>query len=217
MKNKLNAIFYPFLILILLLASSSYGKDFRVELKGKIIVFKDSDLKTGKGIEGRIYWKNFYLWGSYDNTYLRLYGQRGGNIDLFGSGVGIKIEPLKNLSLWGGIGYFSPKAELSKITNIFDGGEGVYYVMKEWEQEWGTSRPYDDPLSYSIKGNFGGGIGIDFGKEILKGLFLGFNGGYQFLRLQEYYTHGLKGDQIEGKKDRDFSGCQLGLSLKYQF
>ena len=200
------------------------AKDFDFTIKGVYSVYQDRDLlEDGKGMKGELGWKFIYLWGSWERTELRLTGQRAGNVDLFGIGLGGKVALFKPLSIFLEAGYYIPDSELARNANRY--WEGVYYKWYKTLDEVGCTpdlaRTYTD-YRYELKSGFGGSVGLDFNQEIYRGLHLNMFGGYRFLNLREDWdayhpTNRSPGNYIQTKEKRSFSGGQFGAGLSYKF
>lgn len=203
------------ILLICLIPCLGFAEDWRFDFRIRENIYQDKDLEQGKGIEGRLAYKNLYLFGSYDEAYLRLYGQRAGDISVYGAGIGAKSDINKNLTVWGQTGYYEPKAELSGNEN----GklqEGIYFKLRECRNGWGYG-DYPNVFKYDVSGNIGGAVGADFKQNIFENLQLTINVGYRFLNLKETYKQrtwtGL--DWIESKENRSFSGAMVGIGLTF--
>lgn len=197
------------------------AKDFDFTIKGVYSIYQDRDLlEDGKGVKGELQWKYIYLWGSWEQTELRLTGQRAGGIDLFGVGLGGKVTLLKPISLFVEAGYYIPNADLQKKTQIYS--EGVYYKWYRTLNEIGLES-YASQFTrykYELKPNFGGSIGLELDQEIYKGLSVNLFGAYRFLNLKEdwdAYHSTIPGCYIQTKEKRSFSGGQFGAGFSYRF
>jgi hypothetical protein len=214
-------------ILFLFFSTVSYAqekkKDFELTVDGIYVLYNDKDLRdNGTGVKATARYKWFYLWGSWESTELRLSGQQSGGIDVFGFGIGTKLEIVKGLKIFLDGGYYIPNAELEKNASDPAHNEGIKYKWYKDLEEKGLLYLYPKfpNYSYELKGNFGATIGAEFVHEIYKGVNLNLFGGYRFLNLREdwdAYPNENLGFCIQTKEKRDFSGGMFGAGLTYRF
>ena len=192
------------------------GSDLNLDVTARINVFQNESLETGVGIEARLAYDPFYLWGSYDETQLRLYGQRAGEISLYGVGLGMKYELTSGLWVWGQGGYYGPASTMEDSPENFT--ETLGHVFRNHEDTWGAPH-LSDRYGYKIGGNLGGAVGLSFDHEVYKGLRVNLNAGYRFLKLRETFYQSYAGyhNFFEFKGDRDFSGGMIGVGIVYRF
>lgn len=220
MKTLLVIPVAIFLILIGIV-TGALAKDFDFTIKGTYFIYQDKDLTTdGKGIKAELQYKYLYLWGSREQTELRLTGQRAGDISLYGVGLGGKVELVKRLSAFVEVGYYIPYSALQKSTQTY--AEGVYYKWYRCVSELGQAQYAGvfTKYTYELKSNFGGSAGLVFNQELYKGLSLNISGAYRFLNLPENWDAASPKDPnyyIQTKEKRSFSGGQFGIGLNYKF
>jgi hypothetical protein len=189
-------------------------------VKGHWNYFMDDSLEQGKGFEARVGHKWAFLWGSYDTTQMRLYGQRAGDIELLGVGGGVRLKLYDGLFLNGQIGYFHPSSTMAKDPMNF--AETLGFVIGGYIDSIGyppSSKTYYVLYDYDLRGNIGGTVGLDFSYPIYKGkLLFNLNTDYRFLKLPETFK-GIHSEAswIEFKGDRNFSGAVIGVGLIYKF
>jgi len=205
------------ILLVCLIPCLGFAEDWRFDLRVHENIYQGKDFEQGKGIEGRLAYKNLYIFGSYDGSRLRLYGQRAGGFSVHGVGLGAKSDVNKNLTIWGQVGHYRPEADLSGNENgKFQ--EGMVYKLRELRNGWGYGA-YPNIFKYEVSGNIGGAVGGDFKQDVFENLQLTINVGYRFLNLRETWkqrTHnGL--DWIESKENRSFSGAMVGVGLIFRW
>lgn len=204
----------------LILPFYAQAKDFEITLKGVYTIYQDRDLREdGKGIKGEVRWKYLYLWGTWEQTEMRLTGQVAGNLNLYGVGVGTKIKVLKPLSVFIETGYYIPSSDLQKNTMKYAEGVGYYWVrtLKEIGLDNEFFRGFNR-YRYEIKPNIGGSIGLEFEQVIYKNLSLNLFGAYRLLNLKEDWdAFNSIGQNIQTKEKRSFSGGQFGIGLSYRW
>jgi hypothetical protein len=226
---KLNRLCLPFAYLFIIIfltvcllnTPAQAERNFSFEVSSRWNVFADKDLKGGYGLEGRLNYQindvKFFLFGSYDNSYLRIAGQEAGNLNIMGLGGGLSIDIFKHLTLGTEIGYFTPLSDLEKNQN--HGGDVYELRWREWGKVYtfDTSR-FTDSYDYKISGAFGGAVWVDLHTEIYKGLSLGVNFAYRFLDFEEYWKASSPSiGYIEFKEKRNMSGAVFGAVLEYRF
>jgi len=213
-------------IALLLLAGNSYAeekeKNFDFSIKGAYSIYQDKDLaKDGKGIKGELRYKYAYLWGSWEQTELRLTGQRAGDIALYGVGLGGKVMVLKPFSIFLEVGYYIPSSELED--NAMTYREGVYYKWLKTLTDCGLPHYASQftRYTYKLKPGFGGSIGLELNQQIYKMLYINLFGAYRFLNLNEdwdaYDPDKQIHNRIQTKEKRDFSGGIFGVGVTYKF
>jgi hypothetical protein len=195
------------------------GQTLDLTVRGRWNFFSDNSLEQGKGIEGKVGHKWVFLWGSYDTTQMRLYGQRAGDIGLYGVGGGVRIKLVDGLFINGELGYFSPSSTMADDPGKFN--ETLGFVIGGYIDDIDyspSSKSWYSTYDYQLKGNIGGSVGLDFVHKIYKKLFFNFNGDYRFLKLPETFKGiGSEESWIEFKGHRNFSGGIIGIGLKYDF
>jgi len=233
-----------FVIIGLLLTNPVYGESaFKFSISGRENIFQNEELENGEGIEGRVYYKSFYVFGSYDTSAMRLGGQRAGDIEIFGLGLGIETPVVKrsrtSLSISGQVGYFHPESslpdEIAPSAGYPDGYNEALrhecrrrYLDLDMEHDYWNRDVYPTHsgvtgFGYDISGNIGGAISVHFAHEIIKHLTIGIDVGYRYLQFPEtFYASGyIHGEYwhnyLEWKENRDFSGATVGVQLSYRF
>lgn len=229
--KKLAVLAVWFFIVMGVSNAFAFHLDLDLSAMVKCNFYTDPSLEQGKGIEVKLGSKlnkkspvGIFLFGSYDQTMMRLYGQRAGDISLLGIGAGLKIELVKGLALAGKIGYFHPTSTMAK--NAQDFGEVFHYRVMEYEnllpltpEQKKYSLDWYTKYEYELKGNIGGGVELTFNKEIYKGLSFNIFAGYNFLKLPERFWMKSKDPRsyIEFFGDRNFSSGTIGVGLTYRF
>ena len=159
---------------------------------------------------------NFYMFGSYEESYLRLMGQNVGDWRMLGVGVGYvhKLTPLLSMYLFPGI-YF-PNTVI-----VFDRGhlggnynEGIHRHLSYMygEHLW---KYYDVTTTTSAVGI---NVGLKWEKEI--GNFLmGFSFGYRYLRIPINIRSGntIECNSWHDLEIEDLSCASIGLTFGYRF
>ena len=118
--NKRKIVLLAMVILVLLFANSVYALD--IDIVGKYNIYKDTGLETAPIIEMRI-GNPFYIWGSYEDTMVRLVGQEVADTKIYGGGIGIK-KKIDSISLYIQGGWYQPNFN-EKVSS----GEGVMLTL----------------------------------------------------------------------------------------
>lgn len=205
------------ILMVILWTVNTWAVDLTVN--GHWNYFTDDSLEQGKGFEARVGHKWAFLWGSYDTTQMRLYGQRAGDVELLGVGGGVRLKLYDGLFLNGKIGYFHPSSTMAKDPMLF--AETMGFVINGYLDSIGypeSSKDWYAIYKYEIQGNIGGSIGLDFSYPIYKKFLFNLNADYRFLKFPETFK-GIhsKASWVEFKGDRNFSGGVIGIGVTYRF
>lgn len=193
----------------------SMAGDFSLGIRGGIYAPMKDGLQQGKWLEARIKYKGLYLWGSHGTTERRIAGQRAGEIGLWGGGFGVEKEIIKGITAWGQAGYYYPR---HKDMNGHAGdAEPLWLYWKNWGREHDLDVSTFQHFEHKISGSPGGAIGINLRQEIVSGLSVGFDIGYQFLKLREQFWARNIASYLETREHMNFSGPLLGISIQYLF
>lgn len=208
----------PFVFLIFIMTVPCWAIDLDLSASYRMVFFSDESLQQGQGIEIRASHKSVYLWGSYDSTEMRLYGQRAGKVNIIGAGLGLKIPLTDQIKLWFQGGYYFPESKME--------GEGKFEEAQwlQWRQ-WGHNFSYNTDgyriYEYDIKPNLGGAAGLEANFLVYKNISLSVDAGYHFLRFKEQFWARNPAcpdiSYIETRQEKDFSGFTLGLNLTWRF
>jgi hypothetical protein len=215
-------------LLVLLLPTALWASDVSLAVTGGIYFPTDTQFQEGRHIQINLKWKNIYTFGSYTMTERRIAGQGAGEFNIFGIGGGLHIPITKNLSMWGQVGYYMPKSNLTGSTQDGDWYTGannieVHYLY--WNQ-WGTNHQYN-VQNYGIyecklvAGNIGGALGLNLVQPISKKIDVGISLAYMFLRFKETfyarYAPCPTVSYIQTRQDVKLDGGILGISITYRF
>ena len=158
---------------------------------------------------------NFFLFGSYEETYLRLVGQNVGDWRMVGVGIGYNYKLAPSLSL-----QLSPGVYFTNVLLAFDDhtwgiyNEGIHRHLSNLygERLWNY---YDvDPSTTAV----GFSIGLKWNKEI-RNFLIGASFGYRYLRIPVNIM-GWDTDPNTGWHDleiEDLSCASIGLTFGYRF
>ena len=178
------------------------------ELEGRVgkMLYDDAEIRAGESIEVRVKHEDAFVF--IENDKLLMYG---GWFDVTSVGVGFT----KDLFYFK-VGYYMPRYDEDGF-----GEEGLYYrQIKYWSPPLAPSMFQHYNVNY--KANFGGEVGVDFKREVFDNLFVGINGAYRYLRLNEFIcgwndggAPGVTGWILE--QNRDFGGWKVGVTIEWRF
>ena len=210
-----------YLIIILCFISFPvFGSDWSLEGKTGQYFPTDKEIQNGHFAQINLIRQDIYIFGSLINSERRLGGQRAGEIDIYGIGLGIKFPISKYVKFWGQVGYYIPDSQMSG-TMQFE--ESQWLNWRDWGQRFAYNGVI--PLriySYDIQSNFGGAIGLEGQRPLTKHLSIGMDVGYNFLQFIETFKAihpnvAQNGSWIETRQDKNFGGATLGLKISYKF
>jgi hypothetical protein len=188
----------------------------------------DDELKGGWGMEGRLGYyidpMTYYVFGSYDTGLMKIGGQKAGDANMFGFGLGMMADISEHISVWAQAGYYVPQFGL---TGKMSANEIHAIYWHKWAaghipSQYNLGSAYRE-YEYSIKGGFGGSLGMDIHTHIWKGLSGGINTGYRFVNLEEKWTACDPFDPtqyssyIESYEKRNMSGFTIGIKFEWKF
>ena len=220
-------------ILIVLIAvaisvtSVVHADEWALEVIPHLSLPSNSDIESGWGIKGKLKFTpqddpqcpSLYLYGSYSTLYQRRFGQRAGDVQIYGGGLGLEAPITRWLSVYGDIGYFHPISDMEKNTEEHE--EVPYWYWRRFATSAGVPVPPFGSYRYKLRGNVGGDVGLNL-HYTYKRFATGLDIGYSFRRFEEHW-YGDFYDQRWGrcywetKSREDFGGPLFGISIQFQF
>jgi len=222
MRSKIKILMV--LAVIFTFAGGVTAHAFDLEARGRMNVYQDQALEERGGVEVRAGLKNVFVFGSYDQTVMRLYGQQAGDIDLWGFGFGLRYDLLEYLSVWGQLGYYLPGSTMADHPDQYH--ETLRYVFRGFKREWGPPAEYFPAQNYryALSEAIGGALGLDFRYPLTEALTINLSAGYRFLKVEEdFYMGGDPGNGryysnlLEHSGSRNFSAGMVGLGFTYRW
>lgn len=204
----MKKLLYVLIVLLFFIGSASAD----VQVLTKRMIYSDSDLKAGQGLELRAGLSNWFIYGS--NQPFQMFGQWS---DMRSIGAGASYDLGHGFYVFGKVGYDMPDYDANGF-----GWEGVWFYQNQYlSPTYRKGCPFHH-YQVEIDDAFTGEIGLEYKHKIYKALYLGLSGSYKVAR-HEVSTFGLEPDGIPGVtgwqviEDRDFGGYNVGFMVGYDF
>ncbi len=204
-----------------------YARESKISLSAEYLtlLYDSETIDIGSGYRLAIEHSKIpvFLWGSLESTKIRYGGQGLGKTEILGLGLGYKHDIGKDLFLKILVGYYDPQnyIETRCFTWASESGyiEALYYRQNKLISYRAPFPVYE----YQLDPNFGFSVGLSKRWNIYKGLSIGLNTEYRWLKFKET-IYGMPETKREIPMtwwetfaDIDFGGAIIGLQVRYEW